>query len=117
MKLPELLNKYLLVRGRTLNYDIICQGYTTLSILTFDQLHDCLKEHPQDLEFFGQLKDSAKIGEEEWNRTPCKNCKGNHSIFVCPQLHYMPFRNFIFLKSQKNKLQNEQLHSPFQYKR
>ena len=33
---PELLNKYLLVRGRTLNYDIICQGYTTISILTFD---------------------------------------------------------------------------------
>jgi len=27
----------------------------------------------------------------------------------------MPFRNFIFLKFQKNKLQNEQSHSPFQY--
>lgn len=33
---PELLNKYLLVRGRTLNYDVICQGYTTISILTYD---------------------------------------------------------------------------------
>jgi len=71
---PELLNKYLMVRGRTLNYDIICQGYTTLSILTYDQLHECLQEHRQDLEFFSQLRDSVKIGEEEWNQTPCQNC-------------------------------------------
>lgn len=46
--------------------------------------------------------------EEEWNRVVCLNCNIKHSIFVCPKLHYMPYRNFIFLKSQKAKSLSQQ---------
>lgn len=35
---PELLNKYLLVRGRKLNYDIISQDYSTVALLETSEL-------------------------------------------------------------------------------
>ncbi len=37
--------------------------------------------------------------KHEWEIIPCKYCAPKkHTIFICPKLHYIPFKNYIFQK-------------------
>jgi hypothetical protein len=49
---PELLNTYLLTRGKKLMYDIICQKYCIVAMLEYDQFIAALKESEKDYELY-----------------------------------------------------------------
>lgn len=45
---PQLLNTYMLIRGKKLVYDIICQEYCVVACLQFAHLLDALRESQRD---------------------------------------------------------------------
>jgi hypothetical protein len=54
---PQLLNTYLLIRGKKLIYDIICQEYCVVACLQFSHFLDALRESQRDFELYHQSRD------------------------------------------------------------
>lgn len=56
---PQMLNTYLLIRGKKLIYDIICQEYCVVGCLEFSDFMDAIRESDKDFELYHQSRDEA----------------------------------------------------------